>query len=91
MRKKNFTVFYWPCYAHWSVNSQTLTLTGRVLDEKGAPIPYASIIIKGKTKSGTTSDPDGKFTIAAAKGSVIVVSAINYASHEVTVGVQRLQ
>lgn len=66
--------------------SQTLTLSGRVLDEKGAPVPYASIVLKGKTKAGTTTDPDGKFTLTAAMGNVLIVSAVNYVNYEITIG-----
>src|SRR5688572_1631701 len=61
-------------------------VSGKIVDEKGAPIPFVSIVLKGKTKLGTTSDQDGKFSIAASKGHVLVVSAINYATREVAVG-----
>ncbi|MBO9200566.1 MULTISPECIES: SusC/RagA family TonB-linked outer membrane protein [Niastella] len=85
MRKK-LHVFLLAMLCTLVSKSQTLNLSGRVLDENGAPIPYASVVIKGKTKLGTTSDPDGKFSIAASKGNVLIVSAVNYASREITVG-----
>src|SRR5689334_13976763 len=85
MRKKLY-VFLLAMLCVVVSKSQTLTLSGRVLDEKGAPVPFASIVLKGKSKGGTTTDPDGKFTITAAMGNVLLVSAVNYATHEITIG-----
>jgi hypothetical protein len=85
MRKKLY-VFLLAMLCAFVSKSQVMTISGKIVDEKGAPIPYASIVIKGKTKLGTTSDQDGKFSIAASKGNVLVVSAINYAPSEVVVG-----
>jgi TonB-linked SusC/RagA family outer membrane protein len=85
MRKK-LHVFLLAMLCAFVSESQVPTISGRTVDEKGAPIPYVSIVIKGKTKAGTTSDQDGNFSIAASKGNVLIVSAINYASSEITVG-----
>ncbi len=82
MRKKLY-VFLLAMLCAFVSKSQ---VSGRIIDEKGAPIPYVSIVIKGKTKLGTTSDLDGKFSIAASKGNVLVISAVNYATSEVVVG-----
>jgi TonB-linked SusC/RagA family outer membrane protein len=64
--------------------SQTLSISGRITDEQGAPIPFVSILIKGK--SGTTTDAEGKFKVNASKGDVLVVSGVSYATKEVTIG-----
>ena len=85
MRKKHY-VFLLAMLCSLVSKSQTLSISGRVVDENGAPIPFASVVIKGKSKTGTTTDPDGHFSIAAAKGSVLIVSAVTYTSSEVTVG-----
>ncbi|MCW3073319.1 MAG: TonB-dependent receptor plug [Flaviaesturariibacter sp.] len=66
--------------------SQVLTISGRITDDQGVPIPSASIVIKGKTASGTVSDAQGNFKIAASKGNVLVVSSVSFASREITVG-----
>ncbi|HEX8331639.1 MAG TPA: SusC/RagA family TonB-linked outer membrane protein [Segetibacter sp.] len=66
--------------------SQVLPISGKVTDEKGAPIPSASIVIKGKTASGTTADAQGNFRISASRGDVLVISSVNFANQEVTVG-----
>jgi TonB-linked SusC/RagA family outer membrane protein len=85
MRKKLY-VFLLAMLCAVVSNSQTVTISGRVLDEKGAPVPYASVVLKGKSKAGTTSDTDGKFSVTAAKGNVLIITAINYAPHEITIG-----
>jgi TonB-linked SusC/RagA family outer membrane protein len=85
MRKK-LTVFLLAMLCAFVSKSQTLTISGRVLDDNGAPIPFASIILKGKSKTGTSSDADGKFSINATKGNVLTISAINYITAEVTIG-----
>lgn len=59
-------------------------VTGSVLDEDGAPLPGASIVIKGTT-TGTTTDFDGNFTIEASMGDVLVVSYIGFETIQVTV------
>ena len=66
--------------------AQVLTISGRIKDEKGAPIPFVSIVIKGKSNSGTTSDDQGNFKISASKGDVLVFSGVSFATKEVTVG-----
>ncbi|MEJ7766974.1 MAG: SusC/RagA family TonB-linked outer membrane protein [Chitinophagaceae bacterium] len=66
--------------------SQILAVSGRIMDERGVPIPFASIVIKGKTAMGTTSDAQGSFRISASRGNVLVVSSVSFATKEVTVG-----
>ncbi|MFA4871089.1 MAG: TonB-dependent receptor [Pedobacter sp.] len=60
-------------------------ITGTVKDEKNQPIPGTSVIIKG-TKTGVQTDVDGKFTINAQPGQVLVFSSIGSESKEWTVG-----
>ena len=47
--------------------SETLVLTGVVTDDKGEPIPFCSITVKGSSV-GTVSDSEGKYTLEAPKG-----------------------
>jgi TonB-dependent SusC/RagA subfamily outer membrane receptor len=67
-------------------NAQTLTVSGRVTDEKGVPIPSASVVIKAKQRTGTAADASGNFRIAASKGDVLVVSSVGFTTREMTVG-----
>lgn len=62
--------------------SQTRTVTGTVVDEAAAPIPFASVAIKG-TSTGVSADADGQFSIQAAPNATLVVSATGYAAKEV--------
>ncbi|WP_315823529.1 TonB-dependent receptor plug domain-containing protein [Paraflavitalea speifideaquila] len=66
--------------------SQVLTISGKIQDEKGAPIPFVSVVIKGKRTTGTSSDQQGNFKITASKGDVLLVTGVGYAPKEVAVG-----
>lgn len=58
-------------------------ISGRVLEaETNQPLPGANIVIKG-TQMGTSSGPDGTFTIDAREGDILVVSFIGYNTQEV--------
>ena len=58
---------------------------GRVTDSRdGTPISGVSINIKG-TNTGTSTNADGRFTIRASSGAVLLVSSIGFAEKEVTV------
>lgn len=64
---------------------KTTTVTGKITDENGMPIPFASIYIKG-TKVGTIADSIGNFSIGISEQkSFLVVSAIGYNATEVQV------
>lgn len=62
-----------------------MPISGKVTDERGNPVPYASVVVKGKDKTGTTADDQGRFTINASKGDILVVSGVNLQPKEVTV------
>jgi TonB-linked SusC/RagA family outer membrane protein len=60
-------------------------LTGRVIDAAGSPLPGVTVQVKG-TSQGTTTDGDGKFTLAkVGNGEVLVITSIGYEKREVTV------
>ncbi len=64
------------------------TVTGRVTDEKGAPIPNVSIVVKG-TNQGTVTGNDGSYSISVpANGNTLVFSAVDMGSKEVSIGNQ---
>ncbi|HMK27123.1 MAG TPA: carboxypeptidase-like regulatory domain-containing protein [Chitinophagaceae bacterium] len=68
--------------------SQNVTITGKVIDEKGDPLPGASISIKG-TRTGISADNNGQFRILAKPGDVLVVSGAGLETTEVTIGTER--
>ena len=57
-------------------------LTGRVIDEDGFPVSYASVQYKGH-KIAVSSDGEGKFTIEKHPAWVLTVSALSYKTQTV--------
>lgn len=64
--------------------AQQKTITGKVSDASGT-LPGVSVIVKGST-TGTETDFDGKYSISAKTGDVIVFRYLGYATIEKTVG-----
>lgn len=61
-------------------------LTGKVTDEKGEPIPSASVAIKGTTK-GTNTDIAGMYRLdVPSDKAILVFSFVGYTTQEVVVG-----
>ncbi|MAZ25566.1 MAG: hypothetical protein CL868_00635, partial [Cytophagaceae bacterium] len=63
------------------------TITGTVTDDNGAPLPGASILVKGTT-TGTQTDFDGNYSISAESGATLVFSYVGFATQEIVVGAQ---
>lgn len=62
------------------------TITGVVKGYDGAPIPFATVQIKGQ-QTGTASDVNGAFSITVDKANaVLVFSSIGFSSREMPVG-----
>lgn len=68
-----------------SAFAQTRTQVSGVVSDSYGPIPGASVIVK-KTTNGAVTDLDGKYSLQAREGDVLVFSCIGYASQEVVVG-----
>ncbi len=63
-----------------------VSVTGKVTDDKGVPLPGVSIAVKGTTK-GTNTTSNGIFAITVDNNSaVLVFSMIGFTKQEVTVG-----
>ncbi len=72
----------------WEVQQQGKTVSGKVTDQSGEPIPGASIVMKGTT-TGTISDMDGNFTLAGVPGdATLVFSFVGMTTQEIPVGNQ---
>ncbi len=70
------------------VQQQGMTVTGKVVDENGEPIPGASIVLKGTT-TGTISDMDGIYTLAGVpEDAVLVFSFVGMRTQEIDVAGQ---
>ncbi|RPH31933.1 MAG: SusC/RagA family TonB-linked outer membrane protein [Bacteroidales bacterium] len=72
-------------FVSFHANGQGKMIQGKVVDEQGLPLPGVSVIIVG-TNQGVSTDIDGKFSIEAAKGSLLRLSFIGYNTQEVTIG-----
>lgn len=54
-----------------------IQVSGRVVDEKGNPIPGATVLIQGTTQ-GVATDTDGRYTISVGPNDALRVSFIGY-------------
>lgn len=61
--------------------AQDIAVTGTVTDQSGLPIPGVNVIVKGTT-TGTQTDFDGKFKMAAKQGQKLVFSFLGMRSQE---------
>ncbi|WP_291098055.1 MULTISPECIES: SusC/RagA family TonB-linked outer membrane protein [unclassified Flavobacterium] len=64
--------------------AQDVTVSGKVIDENGLPIPGATIMVKG-TSMSTSSDIDGHYQLKAAADGTLAFSFIGYASIQETI------
>ncbi|MCF2491994.1 MULTISPECIES: TonB-dependent receptor [Dyadobacter] len=86
--KKNLLLAMLCLLSTWmSVYGQSVQITGKVTtDSDDAPLPGATVQIKGST-IGTQTDADGNYTISApSSSSVIIFSFVGLTAQEVTVG-----
>lgn len=61
-------------------------ITGKVTDNKGAPVPNASVQVKGGN-TGTVTQPDGTYSLTVPAGAAILVfSSVDMISQEVAIG-----
>ncbi len=65
--------------------TQIRQITGTVKDQTGNPVPFATVKVKS-TNAGVAADNAGKFTISAAEGDTLVVSAASFGTTQVPVG-----
>ncbi|MCE7060431.1 SusC/RagA family TonB-linked outer membrane protein [Dyadobacter sp. CY343] len=64
------------------------TITGKVMDEKGQPLPGVSIVVKG-LKTGTATNTEGNFEISVPDaGGALVLSYVGYTVQEVALSSQ---
>jgi TonB-linked SusC/RagA family outer membrane protein len=66
---------------------QARTVTGKVTDGQGNPIPFASVKVKG-SQTGVSADINGMFTLKVQKGDVLEISAVGQKVNTITIGDQ---
>ncbi|MBS1660830.1 MAG: SusC/RagA family TonB-linked outer membrane protein [Bacteroidetes bacterium] len=67
--------------------AQKRTITGKVIDSAGLPIPNVTVRLKS-SKSGVSTQENGSFQISAGSADVLLVSNIGFESQEIRVGGQ---
>ena len=66
-----------------SVWAQPRTVKGKVTNDNGEPVPFATVK-EGNSKNSVAADENGNFTIKLKGNSSITVSATNYGSNSIT-------
>ncbi len=76
----------WPSYMNKTFASvQQKSISGRVTDASGAPLPGVTVVIKG-TNNGVITDPDGKYALAhLPDNAVLVFSFVGMKTQEIPV------
>ncbi|RZK46158.1 MAG: SusC/RagA family TonB-linked outer membrane protein, partial [Pedobacter sp.] len=66
-------------------NAQSQAVTGQVKDNLGNPVPFATVRVQN-SKSAVSADSAGRFSIEAAQGAILEVSAAGFQNTTFTVG-----
>ncbi|GAA4777749.1 SusC/RagA family TonB-linked outer membrane protein [Olivibacter ginsenosidimutans] len=85
MKKRSFTLLLFSFFLSASVYAQTV-LRGRVVDKEKHPIPGVSISLENG--SGTSTGPQGEFSITYSSPGKLKVSAIGYQTREISISNQ---
>ena len=68
--------------------AQTKTITGKVTDDKGAPVQGATVTAKG-TKAGASTGADGTYHLTIpASAKTLVITYIGFTQQEIAIGDQ---
>lgn len=75
-----------------SAFSQSMTVTGKVIDSEGSEVIGGSVTVKGAAGVGTITDIDGKYTLKVndASKDVLVFSYVGLTTKEVKVNNQKV-
>lgn len=76
-------LFYFLIFAI-CLNVQAKTITGKVSDTDNLALPGVNVIIKG-TSTGTTTDMDGKYSIEAEEGDILIFSFVGFKRKEIKI------
>ena len=86
MRTIKLLLLLLPGFLAWNLQAQNITVRGRITDgATGAPVPYASVVVKS-TSAWTTSDAEGLYTIQAPANGVLSVGMLGYNDAEESIG-----
>jgi iron complex outermembrane receptor protein len=83
-RKTSITILLILFALPLSIVAQTKSVSGVVKNSKGDPVPNVSVIVKG-TEVGTSTAANGSFTVNAAQGATLVLTAVNFEPAEIKI------
>mgnify|MGYP001113571801 CR=1 FL=1 len=87
MKKKVLLSFMCLCITATLAFAQSRTVTGKVVDKDGQPIPGATVIVKGTT-NGTSTKGDGTYSLSVPNNATLIFTFIGMTNQEVIVGTQ---
>ena len=83
--KKSPCLFITAILIHSYIFSQAQTFTGRIIEQDGKPVPFATVKINGSGNS-VIADEQGIFNIKAKTNDTLIISAVNFQMHRFVVG-----
>ncbi len=78
LKIKRISLFCICCLLTVMMQAQEINISGKVLDEKGEPLPGVSVYIQNQVSRGTTTDIDGFFKLKAKRGDKLQFSFVGY-------------
>jgi TonB-linked SusC/RagA family outer membrane protein len=66
-------------------SAQTRQIRGKITDSLKQPVPFATVMLKA-SKSGTSSDAEGNFSIKASEGQTLFITGTGIAPLELRIG-----
>lgn len=85
--RRFLTLFTMLMFCGMLASAQNRVVSGRVADENGNPVPFASVKVKG-SKSGVSADANGQYTIRVKDGDILEISSSGFKTKDVPVGTQ---
>src|SRR5690242_9911963 len=70
---------------HLTVLSQNIDFRGRIIEENGNPVPFATIRVVG-LKNAIVANEQGNFMIKAKANDTLIISAINFQTKKIAAG-----
>ncbi len=71
-----------------SFAQQKISVSGKVMSDKNVPLENVSVKVEGET-IGTTTQPDGSYSLSVNKGATVVFSNIGYEDQKIKVDKNR--
>jgi TonB-dependent starch-binding outer membrane protein SusC len=72
-------------FCSFAAQAQQRTITGKVTDVTGSPLPGVSVVAKGTT-NGTATDAEGSYRINVEKGNILVFNFVGLSTQEIITG-----